>query len=64
MEGKNVSPFGKLNDDEIFAPVRVVVFREFRAQAAGLDSNHGIQLWIEICGTPKNLSRDLELLDW
>ncbi len=48
MEGKNVSPFGELNDDGILAPVRAVVFREFRSQAAGLDPNHGIQLGIEV----------------
>jgi len=64
MEVKNVTSLWELHDDGIFAPVRVVVFREFRSQAAGLDSNHRIQLRIKVRRAPKNLSCDLEFLDW
>src|ERR1700688_564138 len=63
MKGKHISALGKFHDDGIFETIRAVVLGELGAQAPRLDTNHGVELRVEICGASEDLGRDLELFD-
>jgi len=64
MKGKQIGSLRELHYDGVPEAVRVVVLGELGAEAPGLDTDHGIELRIEIGGSTKYFGRNLELLDW
>jgi hypothetical protein len=62
MKNQNVGAFGKLHPNGVGHSGSGVVFGELGAKAAGLDADHGVQLWVEIRLTAENLRGDLVFL--
>lgn len=64
MKGKQIGSLRELHRNGVPKPVRVVILGELGAETPGLDTDHGIELRIEIGGSAKHFGRNLELLDW
>lgn len=64
MEGKQISSLGELHQNGIPEPGGVVILGELGAEAPCLDTDHGIELRIEIGGSAKHFGRNLELFNW
>jgi hypothetical protein len=63
VKGKDVSALGELHYGGVFKAVRAVILSKLGAQTAGLDTNHGVELRVEIRRTPKDFRGDLEFLN-
>jgi hypothetical protein len=63
VKGENVGALGEFHDNGVLKSIRAVVFGELGAQASSLDTNHGVELRIEIGGASEDLGRDLEFLN-
>lgn len=64
MENQNIGALGKFHPDGIIDSGVGVVLGEFGTQTTGLDTDHGVQLRIEVRLTPKYFSGDLVFLQW
>src|SRR5580704_3999764 len=63
MKGKHISALGEFHDDGVFESIRAVILGQLGAQAPGLDTNHRVELRVEIGGASEDLGRDLEFFD-
>ena len=62
MERHHVRHFGYLDYQIVFRALSAVVLSEFESKPAGLNTDGGIVLRIEVARTTKNLGRDLVFL--
>ena len=64
MEGKQIGSLRELHHNGVAEPVGVVILGDLGAEAPCLDTDHGIELRIEIAGSAKHFGCNLELLNW
>src|SRR5262252_5080184 len=64
MKREEVGAFGHFHQERVFCALEGIVLRQLLTQSSCLHSNRRVELWIEIGGTPKNLSRNLVFLQW
>jgi len=62
MECERIAALGHFKNEVIVNPLGGVVLREFGAQAASLDSHHGIYVGVEVLLAPEDLGCDLIFL--
>jgi hypothetical protein len=63
VEGDGVASFGKFDDDLVGGPFGAVILGQLGSEAAGLNTDHGVQLRIEVRLATKDFSGDLVFLD-
>ncbi len=63
MKRNGVASFRQFDQNGVSDALRRIILSQFHAQAACLDANCRIQVWIKICRTSKHLSRNLILLN-
>src|SRR5882724_3400048 len=62
VESEGVGAFGGFHDDRVVGALRGIVLGQLRAQAAGLDANHGVHMWVEVLLASEDFCRNLVLL--
>src|SRR5256885_11969046 len=63
MKREKGRSFGQFDRDRVFQTLGVVVFGQLCAQPPRLDSDHGVQLGVEIRRATEDFGRDLVFLD-
>ena len=63
VEGEGVGAFGELYADMVFGAFAGIILREFGAEAASLDADHGVDGWVEIWGAAELFCSNLVFLD-
>jgi len=63
MEGKQIGSLRELHHNGVAEPIGIVIIGKLGAQASSLDTDHGIELRIEIGGPAKYFGRNLELFN-